>query len=66
MTEKDIPNLLREIYRLSHLYENDKRSPTKLRDRLDAINSLIMTLWIAVVKKQSWGAVSESEILGEN
>lgn len=60
---EDIPIMLREMYKLSKFYENDSRSPTKLKHRLDTINSTIMQLWLAVVKKQEWGAVSESEIM---
>lgn len=60
--EKDVPKMLKEIYIQSYNYEDDSRSPIKLKERLDRINNITMTLWLAVVKKQTWGAVNGTDI----
>lgn len=61
--ENDIKNLLRAIYLDVEELSKDKHIPHKSRFLISDIGSKSMSLWIRAVKKQTWGAVSGTEIM---
>ena len=62
--EDDIESLIRSIYLDVEKLKKDKHIPHKSRFLINDIQSKSMSLWIKVVKKQTWGAVSGEEIMG--
>lgn len=64
--ENDIKSLIRGIYLNVEELNKDTHIPYKSRFLINAIQSKAMSLWIRAVHKQTWGAVSGTEIMESN
>ena len=64
--EYDIKSLIRQIYSTVEELKKDTHISHKSRFLINDIQSKTMSLWIRAVHKQTWGAVSGTEIMERN